>query len=171
MAAVRQEAPDGPASRSREGAARRRALVRQLLAGREIGTQEELRRLLLAQGIHVNQATLSRDLAQLGARHAARPGGGTVYDLAEPGVQDPLSALRELGHRVLSIDANPALLVIKTEPGSAPAVARALDLARLPESLGTLAGDDAVFLALRSPATARPLTRRLSQLFWKGAHR
>ncbi len=158
-----------PPSRSREATARRRALVRHLLATREVATQEELRRLLAAEGVRVNQATLSRDLARLGARHAARPEGGTIYELSEPRAPDPLATLRELGRRVLSIAANPSLVVLAVEPGSAPAIARALDLARLPESLGTIAGDDAVFLALRRPSVARPIVRRLSQLFWKGA--
>ncbi|HSN30104.1 MAG TPA: hypothetical protein VLT45_27645, partial [Kofleriaceae bacterium] len=59
----------------------RRQAIRALIASRPIATQEELRELLAARGHAVTQATLSRDLAQLGARRATQPGGGTSYEL------------------------------------------------------------------------------------------
>ena len=70
-------------ARARSEVAERRAVIRELIAGRQVGTQEELRELIAARGHDVTQATLSRDLAQIGARRAAQPGGGTHYELGD----------------------------------------------------------------------------------------
>lgn len=140
---------------------RRRAEIRQLIASRRVATQEELRALLAERGHDVTQATLSRDLAQLGARRAAQPGGGTAYELpdAVPRVTAPL--IQDL---VRTIDDNGTLVVVHTTPGAAQVVAGMLDRARVPEVLGTIAGDDAIFIApARGVSTSRVL-RKLREL-------
>ena len=117
----------------------------------------------LAQaGFEVTQATLSRDLARLGAARVSGPGGGTHYQLSPEERRDGLPALGKL---VASVSSNGFLVVIRTHPGSAPAVARAVDLAGLPEVLGSIAGDDTIFVA---PSTARggpALAARVKGLF------
>jgi transcriptional regulator of arginine metabolism len=137
----------------------RRAVIRELVQSRPVGTQEELRELLGARGHDVTQATLSRDLAQLGARRAAHPGGGTFYELGEA-VRGPL-LLEEL---VRAIDDNGTLVVVHTTPGAAQVVAGVLDRAKVPEVLGTIAGDDAIFVAPARGITTARVIRRLREL-------
>jgi transcriptional regulator of arginine metabolism len=140
---------------------RRREAVARLVRQGHIGTQEALLSALRREGFRATQATLSRDLARLGARRALRPEGGAVYELAEEGADAGLSALRGL---VLSVTANGWLVVVRTRPGSAPAVARAVDLARLEGVLGTLAGDDTIFVAPSRQRGAWALAARLGSL-------
>jgi transcriptional regulator of arginine metabolism len=143
----------------------RREAIRRILRTSAVGTQEELRAVLRREGHEVTQATLSRDLAQLGARRVARPGGGTVYELdraAWTDAGDPLHGVREL---IVDVAHNGSLVVVHTLPGAASAVARAIDLVKPREVLGTLAGDDTIFVApVRASATralASDLGRRL----------
>ena len=147
----------------------RREAIRVLIRSRAIATQEELRQLLHDQGYDVTQATLSRDLARLGARRASKPHGGTAYELSDLPVSgsagELLAGVREM---VTAIRENGSLVVITTHAGAASAVALAIDLARLPESLGTIAGDDTIFLAPYHSRQARPVARRLRGLFGTG---
>lgn len=137
----------------------RRAEIRQLITSRAVGTQEELRSMLAKSGHEVTQATLSRDLAQLGARRTAQVGGGTHYELPDmPRAGGPL--LEEL---VRTIDENGTLVVVHTTSGAAQVVAGALDRARLPEVLGTIAGDDAIFIAPARGVSTAKLIRKLRE--------
>jgi transcriptional regulator of arginine metabolism len=140
---------------------RRRRAVARLIRSRPIATQEELLEALRADGFEATQATLSRDLARLGARRVSSPDGAR-YELAEEDRRDGLSALAGL---VASVACNGALVVVRTHPGSAPAVARAVDLARLPDVLGTIAGDDTIFIAPAREGRARALADRIRHLF------
>jgi len=147
----------------------RREAIRRLIRGRKVATQEDLRSLLAGQGFEVTQATLSRDLARLGARRAPATEGGTVYELPlEGGATTPSGLLEALDPLVRGVRDNGALVVVHTTPGAAPAVALALDQARLPEVLGTIAGDDTVFVAPMQAASASRLTRVLQGLLRKG---
>jgi transcriptional regulator of arginine metabolism len=143
-------------------AERRRDAVARLIAARHIATQEDLLAALREDGFEATQATLSRDLARLGARRVSSPGGGTRYELAEEERRDGIDAL---GRLVASVSCNGSLVVVRTHPGSAPAVARAVDLARLPDLLGTIAGDDTVFIAPVRERGARALADRVRRLF------
>jgi transcriptional regulator of arginine metabolism len=144
---------------------RRRDAVARLIRSRHIGTQEELLEALRAGGFRATQATLSRDLARLGARRVASPRGGTRYELEEEQRRDGLAAVAGL---VGSIASNGGMVVVRTHPGSAPAVARAVDLARLPDVLGTIAGDDTVFIAPARHGRAAALAGRVRRLFALG---
>lgn len=144
--------------------AERRAAIRRIIRGHPVSTQEELGRLLASEGFEVTQATLSRDLAALAARRVSRPEGGTSYELGADG--EPRQ-LRDLEPLVLSAEENGHLVALFTLPGAAPTVARAIDLARLPECLGSVAGDDTVFVAPARTSSARALARKLRQLFGK----
>ncbi len=138
---------------SAQAAERRRQAVLQILQGRAISTQEQLLGALRRGGFRSTQATLSRDLARLGVRRAPRPGGGAVYEIGD-GPAPPGSALSGL---VGSVATNGSTVVVRTRPGSAPAVARAIDLAGLAEVLGTIAGDDT---NLRGTGPGGPRARR-----------
>jgi transcriptional regulator of arginine metabolism len=143
---------------------RRRLAVARLIRSRHIGTQEGLLDALRAEGFHATQATLSRDLARLGARRVSSPTGGMRYELDDER-QAVAPALLGL---VAEVSCNGSLVVVRTHPGSAPAVARAIDLARLPEVLGTIAGDDTIFVAPSQGKRARALAARLVGVFGQG---
>jgi transcriptional regulator of arginine metabolism len=138
---------------------RRREVARILRSGR-VATQEELLAALARSGWKATQATLSRDLARLGARRVSRP-EGSFYELGEGTPGDAAAAVAGL---VASVTTNGSVVVVRTVPGSAPAVARAIDLARLPGVLGTLAGDDTVFVAPARERGGRTLAGRLASL-------
>lgn len=133
----------------------RRIEIRALIASRPVATQEELRELLAGRGHLVTQATLSRDLAKLGARRAA----GGPYELPDTPPRVPV-----LGDLVRAVDDNGSLVVIHTSAGAAQVVASTFDRARLPEALGTIAGDDTIFVAPARGVTTARLAKRLREL-------
>ncbi|HWV36932.1 MAG TPA: arginine repressor [Vulgatibacter sp.] len=144
----------------------RRAAITQIVRTRRVGTQEELRRLLAESGFDVTQATLSRDLSRLKARRVSLPEGGTMYEVGEFEAPADPDELEQAGVFVTSVESNDVLIVVHTRPGAAPAVASALDKARLPQLLGTIAGDDTIFLA----PVRRQATKKLEQFLlgkWK----
>jgi transcriptional regulator of arginine metabolism len=145
---------------ARDASRRRDAVARILRAGR-VSTQEELLEGLRRQGIRATQATLSRDLARLSARRVSRP-EGSFYEIGDGA---PAAVVAAVAGLVSAVATNGSLVVIRTVPGSAPAVARAIDLARLPGVLGTIAGDDTVFVAPSHVRGAGALSGRLSGLF------
>lgn len=138
----------------------RQEAIRKVIRARRVATQDELGALLEEEGISVTQATLSRDLQQLGALRVSRPDGGTLYELeATNAAATPVRT--ELRAQILQIAENDSLVVLRTRPGMASAVALAIDTARLPECLGTLAGDDTIFA---TPSRGSS-TRKLAQIF------
>ena len=139
---------------------RREAVSRILRAGR-VATQEELLGSLRREGFRATQGTLSRDLARLGARRVSRP-EGSFY---EPGDGAPAAVAAAVAGLVSAVATNGSLVVIRTLPGSAPAVARAIDLARPAGVLGTISGDDTVFVAPGKGRGAGALAGRLAGLF------
>jgi transcriptional regulator of arginine metabolism len=153
---------------------RRRDAVARIIRSRRIATQDELLAALHQAGFRGTQATLSRDLARLGARRVSRPEGGTVYELAgadgagavtpDALATAPLRALGALRGLVTTIAANSSMVVIRTVPGSANAIARAIDLAQPPDVLGTIAGDDTIFVAPAGALRPRRLATRLAEL-------
>lgn len=143
----------------------RRALIVELVRTRHIATQGDLRDLLRSRGHDVTQATLSRDLAKLGARRVAMPGGGTAYEVdgftARPSEPSQLAAMAPL---VLGIREGAAIVVIHTRPGAAQAVAALLDQARLDSIIGSIAGDDTIFVVPERRVTTAALSRTLRRL-------
>ena len=127
----------------------RQRLIADWLREQRVGSQDELVARLGEVGIAATQATVSRDLEEIGAVRLRRD-GAVHYVLSEtlaPGASDTRLD-RLLAEFVLSIVAAGNLLVLRTPPGSANLVANALDHADLPEVAGTIAGDDTIFLAL-----------------------
>jgi transcriptional regulator of arginine metabolism len=142
----------------------RQRLVTSLIARKRIGTQFELLDALSEGGCRVTQATVSRDIRELGLVKALDPLGRPRYVLPErrPPV-DPretlASILSQFGHRVTAAQ---NLVVLQSELGSAPAIARALDRVEHPLVVGTLAGDDTVLVIARSAADAKTLAAELA---------
>jgi len=134
----------------------RHARLAALIAATPVRSQTELARLLAAEGVRVTQATLSRDLEELGATKVRGQDGTLVYAV-DPGlapaetVRLPLSRLCE--DLLVSAEANGDLVVLRTPPGAAQLFASALDRAALPEVMGTIAGDDTVLVVCRALAS------------------
>jgi transcriptional regulator of arginine metabolism len=146
----------------------RRQLIRRLIANGGIHSQEQVVAELARRGIKVTQATVSRDFAELGAVRGVRA-GSPVYIASDdlPGTRDPgaVDRLRRLLLDLpLTIDEAPPLLVLRTSPGAANAIARALDLLPLDGVVGTLAGDDTIFVACRNRDTLRRLRSQVEAL-------
>jgi transcriptional regulator of arginine metabolism len=139
----------------------RRTAIAELVRSRRVATQAELQRLLRARGIAATQATLSRDLAQIGARRAPLPGGGTAYEVGGP----PTAGDDAMAELVVGIRDAAALVVVQTAPGAAPAIAAQLDRARLPAVLGTIAGDDTIFVVPDRRTSPRRLAAQLTKRF------
>lgn len=138
---------------------RRKDLMRILQEGRA-ASQQDIAAALRDAGHPVTQATVSRDLQELGAVKV-RGEGGFVYrlpdELPRPRGGDLLTRNlnRTLAEFAVGVHAAGSLVVVTTPPGHASAVARAIDLAALDECLGTIAGDDTIFVATDSAETAK----------------
>ena len=139
----------------------RRDAIREILSGRPIANQGELLRRLGARGIRASQATLSRDMAMLGVRRAVGP-DGPRYLVDGDGGGLPLEPVRRL---VDGVESNGALVIVRTKSSAAATVARALDEAGLSEVMGTLAGDDTVFVAPRRAGGGHRVAGKLRVLF------
>jgi transcriptional regulator of arginine metabolism len=145
---------------------RRQKIIADLIRAEPLASQEEVTARLAAKGYAVTQATVSRDLDQLGAVKVKR-GGAIRYRLAEEmGDSDWAAGRLEhvLAQWAQSVEAAGNLLVIRTPPGSAHLVALALDQARLPEVAGTIAGDDTLFVALCDGVVAPAIATRFRKL-------
>jgi transcriptional regulator of arginine metabolism len=149
-----------------ESRLRRQRVIADLLRGGAIASQEEVTERLAAAGFAVTQATVSRDLDQLGAVKVKK--GGTLRYMLPDEIGDTDWAAGRLGRVlvqwVLSIEGAGPLLVLKTPPGSAHIVGVAFDQAKLPEVAGTICGDDTIFVALRDQVDSGALAHHLSNL-------
>jgi transcriptional regulator of arginine metabolism len=135
---------------------RRQKLISEFIRSGRVTSQDDVAALLSQHGFSTTQATVSRDLEQLGAVKVRR-GGVSCYSLPdqiEPGDWPADRLRRVLVEWVQSVDAAGQLVILKTSPGSAHLVALAIDQARLPEVAGTVAGDDTIFVAVRHMADA-----------------
>lgn len=133
--------------------AQRQHRIGELLANEAVSSQARLVELLGEVGVEVNQATVSRDLDELGAIKVRVPGGESVYAIPElPSAQfAPEDHLRRvLSDWVVETDRSGDLVVVRTPPGSAHVVASAIDRNGLPDVLGTVAGDDTILVIGRS---------------------
>ena len=143
----------------------RQNAIRAILAAQPVQTQEELAEALRSQGYQVTQATVSRDIREL--RLIRRPGqeGGYVYAEPEevPGeVSDRL--IRLLRDSVLSVEVAGQMIVVKTMSGAASTAAETLDNLEMQDVLGSIAGDNTIFLAARDHASALAAAERIRHL-------
>ncbi len=120
--------------------------LRKILESGKNSTQEELRDMLEAKGHDVNQSTISRDLRKIGAIKGTDNKSRTVYRLSEMSSESNFVG-QSIGDLILNITHNDSMIVIQTSPGSASLVARHLDINRPADILGTIAGDDTIFVA------------------------
>lgn len=146
--------------------AERQRLIGSLIARKRIGTQIELRDALAAAGCPVTQATISRDIRDLGLEKVRDALGHPRYVTPQRARQsDPRETLATvLGQFGRRATAAANIVVLVSELGTAPAIARTLDRVEHPLVVGTLAGDDTVLVVARTAADARALARELGAL-------
>lgn len=132
----------------------RQLALKELVNKRRIGTQDELVRHLRQRGFDVTQATLSRDIRELRIARVNSPDGS--YYVLSPEIEEHRLA-SFLALEIESIDHNESVIVVKTLPGRAQGVAELIDAMHHPDILGTIAGDNTIFITPRS-------TRRLARL-------
>ncbi|MEO0184745.1 MAG: arginine repressor [candidate division WOR-3 bacterium] len=142
----------------------RQQKIRQLIQTKEIYTQEELVAELQKAKIPVTQATLSRDLREMGVMKVSKGLGNYVYKI----VDEASSSEKELRNKFLNfvkeIKDTGNLILIRTPPGEAQGVARVIDLAEMEHILGTIAGDDTILVVIDSVDNTKKVKKRFQDL-------
>ena len=142
----------------------RQEAIKELVASGEVGSQEEFRRLLANRGVHVTQATLSRDLRELRIVRASGE-NGPRYALPGDLATEDIPSLEVLLPQFFShVDGVSELVVIHTLPGGAQPIAEALDAKGWTEILGTIGGENTILIVCRSAAARAALIDRLTSL-------
>jgi transcriptional regulator of arginine metabolism len=141
---------------------RRQALIREIVQREPIRSQEQLRRRIKAEGFDVTQATLSRDIREMGL---VKGGADGAYQGPVQAVGNPFTATtllqRAVGEYLTRVNRVQQLVLLRTGPGQAQPLAAALDGARLPEVVGTVAGDDTILVIAPDARRAKALVSRL----------
>lgn len=146
---------------------RRQQLILEIIESKPIATQEELARELEKRGISTTQATISRDIKEL--QLVKVPAGGDVYRYARPQNQMDSSRSQERLRRlfqdaVVSIDFSENIIVVRTLPGAAQGVASAIDQSGWREIIGTVAGDDTIFVIVKPRDVVMQVVEKLESL-------
>jgi transcriptional regulator of arginine metabolism len=137
--------------------------IREILESRPKGTQQQFRRLLKKQGIDITQSTISRAFSKLNAIKEYDENGNIFYRL--PTIQDTgLMGSSTIGDFIQEVAKSESMIVIRTTPGAAHITARLLDEEQFPEIMGTIAGDDTIFISPRSNKLINQLHKSLSHL-------
>ena len=140
----------------------RQGAILRLVGERQLSTQSDVVEALRDEGLEAVQATVSRDIAQLGLVKVRGEQGRLVYALPGAADLDRLSELAAALRRwVIALESTGNLVVVRTPPGCANALAQIVDVVALPEIAGCIAGDDTIFLAAREGYTAPELAEQL----------
>jgi transcriptional regulator of arginine metabolism len=142
---------------------KRHAAILRVVRERRIESQDELREALAGEGFQVTQATLSRDIRELGLAKLAHREGGTYYTHPHRAAVRP-ELTQVLPTLLVSVDGVGPFLVLKTASGSAGTVTEALDQAGWSEVIGTIAGDDTVLVITRSQRLRQAIAARIQNL-------
>ncbi len=149
----------------------RQEKIREIVENHIVETQEDLAERLRRENIAVTQATVSRDIKELMLVKVPTGGGRSRY--AFPASESGSRKENRLGSlfedAVTGVDASGALVVLRTLPGMANAVASALDAAQWPEILGTVAGDDTIFAAVKPETAADAVVKRMRVMLRRNA--
>lgn len=144
---------------------KRHSRILRLIKDEEVKTQEQLTELLKKEDFEVTQATVSRDIKELGLVKIPSAGGGYKYAFANRAKTESTQHLNVFSRAVTSVDYAMHTVIIKTYSGMAPAVAASLDSIMGQEILGTIAGDDTILVIAENPEEAKKLSKRLEKLF------
>ncbi|AGF72376.1 arginine repressor [Corynebacterium halotolerans] len=150
--------------------AARQAKILEILEKTRVSSQVQLSELLLDEGFDITQATLSRDLDELGAKKVRPDNGRAYYTVGhvEQALAEQLTGPREklrrmLDDLVVSVDHSGNITVLRTPPGAAQYLASFIDRVGLEEVVGCIAGDDTIFVLARDPMTGQELGELLTQ--------
>jgi transcriptional regulator of arginine metabolism len=149
------------------GKPQRQHRIARLLEEQLISSQGQIVELLAAEGVVATQATVSRDLEELGAVKVRIPGGAMGYAVPEHGKDKaaPDELLRRvMGEFVVEVSHSANLVVLRTPPGSAHVIGSALDRAGFPDVLGNVAGDDTLILVCAEGAGGARVAAQLAEL-------
>ncbi len=142
---------------------RRRDVIREIIAFRPPANQRELVERLAERGIEADQSTVSRDLREMGAARLPGPDGGTVYafpgEVKAPAAADELR--RGLREYLVGLEASGNMVIMRTAPGNAQAMAAILDRNSMEEVAGTVGGDDTILVVVREGHEAGELVEKL----------
>ena len=143
---------------------KRQETILELIEQYEIQTQEELIRLLGERGFYATQATVSRDIRELKLMKGTGEGGVHKYTIPTKRTVNAPRFGSSLTESIVNIDSAENLIVVKTYPGMASAVASCIDGFSIPEIVGCVAGDDAILVVVRSAKEASELRLRLRKM-------
>ena len=141
----------------------RHSMILELIDQYDINTQDELASMLNDRGVKVTQATVSRDIKDLRLIKVLTESGSYKYATVDKaGLKDRFISI--FAHSVVSMAEAGNLIVIKTITGTAPAAAEAIDSMRLDDIVGTMAGDNTIFVAVKDPAVTPELIKRFQDM-------
>ncbi|AFN74159.1 arginine repressor, ArgR [Melioribacter roseus P3M-2] len=140
---------------------KRHSLIKSIITSQEVFNQTQLGKLLKSKGIKVTQATLSRDLNELGVVRVPTS-KGLVYQINQEGGEGALK--NYIAEEVLAIESNECLILVKTFLGRAQGVAVQIDRENLPDVLGTIAGDDTIIVVPKSTKNIKKVIEELKTL-------
>lgn len=149
------------------GKPQRQHRIARLLEEQVVSSQGQVVELLANEGVNATQATVSRDLEELGAVKVRIPGGSTAYAIPEHAKERPVPEdhlKRVMGDFVVEVQHSGNLVILRTPPGSAHVIGSALDRASLPDVIGTVAGDDTVLVVCSESAGGASIADELSGL-------
>lgn len=142
----------------------RQAKVGRIISTHKVSSQRQLIELLTAEGVEITQATLSRDLVDIGARKV-RTDGEVYYSVSdEVRIDGPDKLRRVLSELLVATDYSSNIAVLRTPPGAAQYLASILDRSEVTQLAATIAGDDTVFALAREPMTGSELADYFSHL-------
>ena len=148
------------------GKPQRQHRIARLLEEQPISSQAQLVEMLASDGVVATQATVSRDLEELGAVKVRIPGGTMAYAIPEHAKEGTVSddhLRRVIGEFVVEVAQSGNLVVLRTPPGAAQFLASAFDKAELPDILGTIGGDDTVLVIGSESVGAAPVAAALAE--------
>ncbi len=143
---------------------KRQQAIAELITQQHITRQEDLAALLNERGFDVTQATVSRDIRQMNLKKESVDGQKAYYVMPKTASDLSKTYVRVIKESVISVDTAMNLLVLKTQPGMAMAVAACVDSFQYQEIVGTIAGDDTVMVAIRSVQDALVVQKRIRLL-------
>ncbi len=149
------------------GKPQRQHRIARLLEEQVVSRQGQVVELLANEGVNATQATVSRDLEELGAVKVRIPGGSTAYAIPEHAKERPVPEdhlKRVMGDFVVEVQHSGNLVILRTPPGSAHVIGSALDRASLPDVIGTVAGDDTVLVVCSESVGGASIADELSGL-------
>lgn len=144
---------------------KRQGQILKIIANNQIKTHEQLIYELEKSGYKVTQATVSRDIKELGLVKNPCESGGSVYGIPKDGQRAPDNRINIFSDAIKGIDCALHTVVIKTYPGMAPAVAASVDSVMHSEFLGSIAGDDTLLIIARDAEKSEEITRKLRKIF------